>query len=100
MMRKHFGLDFRNIPQVEEIRRNIVHLFRARSRRTLIRRYRRLIGRKDVVLDVCPGLAPVFKSLETHFPKLANACTSRQLSVPKTNNAVYAARGIMNRVNE
>ena len=97
MMRKYFGLDFRSIPQVEEIRKSVVHLFRARSRRTLIRRYRRLISRKEAVVEAYPGLTPVFESLKTHFPKLANAYTSRRLSIPKTNNAVESVIRIFTR---
>jgi transposase-like protein len=97
LMQKHLGSDFRSIPIVRALRSEIITLFRARSRRTLIRRYRKLQARSTVYLDADPRLAPVFESLKTHFPRLATAYTSRSISIPKTNNAVESVIRIFTR---
>lgn len=88
LMRDKLGADYRSIPQAQILRRTIVHVFRAGCRRTLIRRYGKLLQQKPALLADCPKLAPVFESLERHFEKLANAYADRRLSIPRTNNAV------------
>lgn len=88
LMLDKLGSDYVSIPEARALKSDIIQLFRAGSRRTLIRRYKKLLARKPGWITSRPELEPVFDSLERHFERLANAYTSRLLSVPKTNNAV------------
>jgi transposase-like protein len=97
LMQKHLGPEYRSIREAETLRREIITLFRAHSRRTLIRRYRKLLDRREACLQAQPRLAPVFESLQAHFPRLANAYTTRTISIPKTNNAVESVIRIFTR---
>ena len=87
MMRDKLGKEYRSIPEAVTLWKAIVDVFRAGCRRTLIRRYGKLVSQKDSLLVRRPDLAPVFESLARHFEKLANAYTDRRLSIPRTNNA-------------
>jgi transposase-like protein len=87
MMRDKLGKEYRSIPEAVTLWKAIIDVFRAGCRRTLIRRYGKLVSQKDSLLDRRPDLAPVFDSLARHFEKLANAYTDRRLSIPLTNNA-------------
>ena len=88
LMRDKLGADWRSVPPAEALRRAIVHVFRAGCRRTLIRRYTKLLQQKQALLADCPELTAVFDSLARHFEKVANAYADRRLSIPRTNNAV------------
>ncbi|MDP2323134.1 MAG: DDE-type integrase/transposase/recombinase, partial [Gammaproteobacteria bacterium] len=88
MLRDKLGPDYRSVPQAEALRQAIVQMFRAGCRRTLIRRYAKLLAHKKTLLTGCPQLAPVFASLARHFEKVANAYADRRLCIPKTSNAV------------
>ena len=87
MMRDKLGKDYRSIPEAEALRKAIISVFRAGCRRTLVRRYGKLLQQKDVVVTRCPDLAPVFEALARHFEKLANAYADHRVNVPHTNNA-------------
>lgn len=88
LMLDKLGSNYASIPEARALKAAIIDLFRAASRRTLVRRYKKLLTRKPAWIESRPQLKPVFDSLERHFERLANAYTSRVLSVPKTNNAV------------
>jgi hypothetical protein len=87
-MRDKLGTDYISVPAARELKSAIIHLFRAASRRTLMRRYIKLLKQQPRLVESCPKLASVFESLTRHFSKVANAYSSHQISVPKTNNAV------------
>ena len=88
LMRDKLGSDYRSISEARELRSAIIHLFRAGSRRTLIRRYQKLLKQEPRLVQARPELKSVFESVSRHFSKLANADSSVLISVPKTNNAV------------
>lgn len=88
LMRDKLGRDYASIPAAQELKSAIIRLFRAGSRRTLTRRYRKLLEQRPRLVESCPQLENVFESLTKHFPKVANAYSSRQISIPRTNNAV------------
>lgn len=88
LMLDKLGSNYASIPEARTLKAAIIDLFRAESRRTLVRRYKKLLTRKPDWIKSRPELKSVFDSLERHFERLANAYTSRVLSVPKTNNAV------------
>jgi transposase-like protein len=88
LLRDKFGADFRSVPQAAALRQAIVHLFRAGCRRTLLRRYGKLLAQKETLSTGCAKLGPLFASLARHFEKLANAYSDRRLCIPHTNNAI------------
>lgn len=88
LMRDKLGRDYATIPAARELKSALIGLFRSGSRRTLMRRYRKLQERRSRFVETCPQLASVFESLTKHFPKVANAYSSHQISIPRTNNAV------------
>ncbi len=88
LMRDNLGREYRSIPEAKVLWDAIVDLFRAGCRRTLIRRYQKLLARKEGLLAGCPRLEPVFASLARHFERLANAYSDRRVPIPLTNNAV------------
>jgi len=80
LMRDRLGNEYRAIPMALALRDELVALFRSGSRRTLIRRYRKLLDRRPLYLEACADLAPVLDSLTRHFPKLAKARTPKSES--------------------
>ncbi len=87
MMRDKLGKDYRSIPEAAALRKAIISVFRAGCRRTLVRRYGKLLKQKEYLVTRCPDLAPVFESLARHFEKLANAYADRRVNIPHTNNS-------------
>jgi len=73
-------------PAAEDLRAAIVHIFRARTKRTAQKRYLALLEDKGNYLQRAPPLQWVFAFLERHWPYLINAVESK--IVPATNNAV------------
>jgi transposase-like protein len=73
-------------PEAEELRAAVVHIFRARTKRTAQKRYLTLLKEKGHYLQRAPPLQWVFAFLEQHWPCLVNAIESKL--VPVTNNAV------------
>jgi transposase-like protein len=72
-------------PQVETLRKQIDHIFDARTKRTAQRRYQRVLARRSTFVAQTPEAEAIFAFLERHWPKLVNAVESR--IVPTTNNA-------------
>jgi hypothetical protein len=60
------------------------HPLQARTKRTAQRRYERLMAQRQTYLQTRPEMAPLFASLETHWPKLLNGIESDL--IPRTNN--------------
>jgi len=58
----------------------------ARTKRTAQRRYDRLMAQRKTCLEARPELAPLFASLEAHWPQLLNGIESD--CIPRTNNTV------------
>ena len=69
LMRDKLGRDFRKTPEAKQLMTEIISLFRSGSRRTLRRRYARLLERKDLLVARCPDLAPVFEYVGPTFRK-------------------------------
>jgi len=88
LMKDKLGREHRTVPEAKALHQAIVHLFRAGSRRTLLRRHKKLVQLRESLLTRCPELVSVFDSVERHFEKLANAYTDRRIKIPRTNNAV------------
>jgi transposase-like protein len=71
--------------QVEALRKQIDHIFDARTKRTAQRRYQRVLAQRSTFVAQTPQAAALFDFLERHWPKLVNAIESR--IIPTTNNA-------------
>jgi transposase-like protein len=63
----------------------VVHLFRAKTQKTVRQRFYDLLALRQDYVAQTPEVACVFDSLERHFPKLVNAIENPL--IPKTNNA-------------
>ena len=61
------------------------HVFQAKTRRTVEKRYTELIAQRDPLVQVEPRLEPIFDSLARHYPTLVNAYDNAL--IPLTNNA-------------
>jgi transposase-like protein len=81
-----FGRDYQQTrPDLFEVRQHIDHIFQAKTRRTVDKRYAELIARRNELVRVEPRLEPIFDSLAHHYPTLVNACDHPL--IPLTNNA-------------
>ena len=72
-------------PQVETLRKQIDHIFDARTKRTAQRRYQSVLAQRSTFVTQTPQASTLFDFLERHWPKLLNAVESR--ITPTTNNA-------------
>lgn len=82
-----YGRDYceKNL-QAATLHQAVVHLFRAKTKKTVRKRFRKLIDSRKAYVAQTPAIACLFDSLERHFPKLLNAI--EQPLIPRTNNAV------------
>jgi transposase-like protein len=81
-----FGRDYaKTHPDLFKLRQQIDHLFQAKTRRTVDKRYAELIAQRDELVRAEPRLAPIVDSLVRHYPNLVNAYD--QPLIPLTNNA-------------
>jgi len=80
-----FGANYAEFyPQVETLRRDIDHIFRARTKRTACRRYAKVMAQREGFVTDTPDAQAIFAFLERHWPKLLNSIESRV--IPATNN--------------
>ncbi len=70
----------------EHLKKAIVHIFAAKTKRTATKRLKRVMKLRDVYVGATPEADTIFQFLSTHWPKLCNAIESQV--IPKTNNAV------------
>jgi transposase-like protein len=81
-----YGTDYATThPEVETLRKEIVHIFDARTKRTAQRRYEKVLAQRKTFVAQMPEAEAIFAFLERHWPKLVNAIESRL--IPTTNNA-------------
>jgi len=82
-----YGRHYRKrVPEAAALHHMIVKLFRARTRKTVRKRFAQLLAVRQSYVDDTPAVACVFDSLENHFPRLVNAFDNPL--IPRTNNAV------------
>jgi transposase-like protein len=81
-----FGRDYQQThPDIFKLRQQMDHIFQAKTRRTVEKRYAELIGQRAKLVQAEPRLQPVFDSLARHYPNLVNAYDHPL--IPLTNNA-------------
>jgi hypothetical protein len=78
-------------PEAEELRQILVEVLRSRTKRTAQRRYEMVMGLREEMAALEPGVEAVFDLLERHGPKWVNGIESRR--VPRTNHAVEQVIG-------
>jgi len=81
-----YGTDYAEThPNVETLRKEVDHIFDARTKRTAQRRYEKVLAQQASFVAQTPEATAIFEFLERHWPKLVNAIESR--IIPTTNNA-------------
>jgi transposase-like protein len=80
-----FGREYEQThPDVFTLRRQMDHIFQAKTRRTVDKRYAELMAQREELLQTEPGLDPILDSLVRHYPNLVNAYDHPL--IPLTNN--------------
>jgi hypothetical protein len=77
---------YRHDQQVVALREALDGVLTAETKRTAQGRYAALLAQREALLEIEPGLASVFATLETHWPTLINGIESDL--IPRTNNTV------------
>ena len=67
------------------MRQQLDHIFQAKTRRTVDKRYAELMAHREELIRTEPRLEPIFDSLTRHYPTLVNAYDHPL--IPLTNNA-------------
>jgi transposase-like protein len=81
-----FGRDYAQThPDIFKLRQQMDHIFQAKTRRTVEKRYAELISQREKLVQADPRVQPVFDSLARHYPNLVNAYDHPL--IPLTNNA-------------
>lgn len=81
-----YGTDYaKTRPDVVQLKEQIDAIFRAKTRRTAEKRYRKVMALRLQYVTRTPAVASVFDSLERHWPTLVNGIEST--IIPRTNNA-------------
>ncbi len=87
MCRKIYGADYAHTqPQIAQLRQDIADIFQAKTKRTALKRFDKIMARRELFVQQYPQAAPIFDFLQRHWPTLVNAIESQL--IPKTNNAV------------
>lgn len=80
-----FGPDYDETrPDLLKLRQDIDHIFQAKSRHTVQKRYDQFMARCAQLLQGEPRLEPILDSLRQHYPRLLNAYDNPL--IPLTNN--------------
>jgi transposase-like protein len=82
-----YGNDYaRTHPQAVDLKEQIYRIFKAKSKKTVRKRYRKVMDLKELYVAQTPEAERIFEFLERHYPKLVNAVENPL--VPLTNNTV------------
>jgi transposase-like protein len=80
-----FGPDYtKTRPDLLKLRQDLDHIFQAKSRRTVQKRYDQFMARRAKLVQAEPRLEPILDSLSHHYPCLLNAYDDPL--IPLTNN--------------
>jgi transposase-like protein len=82
-----YGSDYaRTHPEAVDLKDQIYRIFKAKSKKTVRKRYRKVMDLKERYVAHMPEAQSIFDFLERHYPKLVNAVENPL--VPLTNNTV------------
>lgn len=87
MIKDCYGHDYAHThPQAQDLKEQLYKIFQAQSLKTVNKRYRAVMAKKDHFVSQHPEAQRLFDFLQRHFPKLNNAVEDPL--TPLTNNAV------------
>lgn len=81
-----WGKNYEKIPEAVALKTQIYQIFRARTQRTVRKRFEEVMALREVYVASQPDAAELFDNLEHQFPHLIHAIGNP--SIPRTNNAV------------
>lgn len=82
-----YGPDYAEThPAAADLKQRIYKIFDAKTRRTVNKRYRKVMDLQDHYVAQMPEAVAIFAFLERHYPKLVNAVENPL--IPLTNNTV------------
>jgi len=82
-----YGSDYAHThPEAADLKDKIYHIFKAKSKKTVRKRYQEVMALKEQYIVRTPEAECIFGFLERHYPKLVNAVENPL--VPLTNNTV------------
>jgi len=82
-----YGSDYaRTHPEAVDLKAKIYRIFKAKSKKTVRKRYREVMALKKQYIACTPDAECIFDFLERHYPKLVNAVENPL--IPLTNNTV------------
>jgi len=73
-------------PEAVTLKEQIYEIFKAKSKKTVDKRYREVMALKEEYVALMPEAQRIFDFLERHYPKLVNAIENPL--IPLTNNTV------------
>ena len=87
LVKEVYGNDYAQThPEAVVLKEKIYRIFKAKSRKTVNKRYREVMALKEEYVAQMPEAQRIFDFLENHFPKLVNAVENPL--APLTNNTV------------
>ena len=87
LVKEVYGNDYAQThPEAVALKEKVYRIFKAKSRKTVNKRYREVMALKGEYVAQMPDAQRIFDFLERHFPKLVNAVENPL--APLTNNTV------------
>ena len=87
LVKEVYGNDYAQThPEAVVLKEKIYRIFKAKSRKTVTKRYREVMALQEEYVAQMPEAQRIFDFLERHFPKLVNAVENPL--TPLTNNTV------------
>jgi len=87
LVKEIYGNDYTQThPEAVVLKEEIYRIFKAKSRKTVNKRYREVMAMQEEYVAQMPESQRIFDFLENHYPKLVNAVENPL--VPLTNNTV------------
>ena len=87
LVKEVYGPDYAQThPEAEALKQKVYRIFKAKTKRTVAKRYREVMALQDQYVAANPQAARLFHFLEGHYPKLVNAVENPL--IPLTNNTV------------
>jgi transposase-like protein/bisphosphoglycerate-dependent phosphoglycerate mutase len=87
LVKEVYGNDYAQThPEAVVLKEKIYRIFKAKSRKTVNKRYRQVMAMRKKYVAQMPDAQRIFDFLERHYPKLVNAVENPL--VPLTNNTV------------
>ena len=87
LVKEVYGNDYAQThPEAVVLKEKVYRIFKAKSRKTVNKRYREVLALKEEYVAQMPEAQRIFDFLEHHYPKLVNAVENPL--VPLTNNTV------------